>query len=137
LDTQRLLDNEAEALAIGVDLMEDIQPKIVAESEPSYKPISDYSIELSVIPANQYPPPSLLLVAWHLSKSISERLVIDLTKDDEADIDTRLELPSEPTGHHNSKYGIVKREQIIRSELPLGKYSSVLFINDLIYRCRF
>jgi hypothetical protein len=117
--------------------MEDIQPEIVAESEPSYKPISDHSIELSVIPANQYPPPSPLLVARHPFKSTSERLVINLTKDDEADINTRSELPSEPTGHHNSKHGIVKREQTIRSELPLGKYPSVLFINDLIYRCRF
>lgn len=69
-DTQRLLDNEAEASAIGFDLMEDIQPEIVAESELSRKPTSDHSIEL-------------------------------------------------------------------RSEIPLGKYLPVLFINDLTYRCRF
>ena len=76
-------------------------------------------------------------MARHPSKSISERLAIDLTKDDEADIDTRSELSSEPTGHHNSQHGIVKGEQTIRSELSLDKYLYVLFIKDLIYKYRF
>ena len=56
-DTQRLLENEAEASAIGFDLMEDIQPEIVAESELSRKPTSDHSIELrSEIPLGKYLP---------------------------------------------------------------------------------
>jgi hypothetical protein len=127
----------AEASAIGVDLMEDAQPEIVAESEPSCKPTSGHGIDPSVIRASQHPTPPPLPVARHPSKSTSERLAIDLTKDDEADTDTGSELSSEPTGHHNSQHGVVKGEQTIRSELSLGKYLCVLFVKDLIYKCRF
>jgi hypothetical protein len=132
-DAQQPLDNKAEASVIGIRLIKDVQPEIVAESEPSCKPTSDHSTEPSEIPPQQSP---LVFTARHPSKSTSEREVIDLTNN-EPDTDARSKQPPKPASHHSSELGVVKGEQTIRSDLPLGKYFSMLFINDLTYKWRF
>ncbi|KAH6701350.1 hypothetical protein BKA61DRAFT_582430 [Leptodontidium sp. MPI-SDFR-AT-0119] len=113
VDLQKLLGNEE--LTLATSLMEERALNIVVRSE---RPASDYNNESIGTPANEYskptPPPSP--APYDLCKL--NRVVIDLTDDDEVDMATGSELPCYPTDPQSLRPSVAKSTQASRSLLP-------------------
>ncbi|KAH7370282.1 hypothetical protein BKA65DRAFT_471502 [Rhexocercosporidium sp. MPI-PUGE-AT-0058] len=114
-DSQKPLDNGTQTPATG--LVEECVLDMVIDLGQS---TSDRSDESTAVPANEQtqhtPAPSLSL--QDLSKSKPERVVIDLTDDDEVDMATGLGLPGQPTDDQNLRHSVAKSTQVPRSPSP-------------------
>ncbi|KAH7309374.1 hypothetical protein BKA65DRAFT_485469 [Rhexocercosporidium sp. MPI-PUGE-AT-0058] len=114
-DSQKPLDNGTQTPATG--LVEECVLDMVIDSGQS---TSDRSDESTAVPANEQtqhtpaPSPSL----QDSSKSKPERVVIDLTDDDEVDMATGLGLPGQPTDDQNLRHSAAKSTQVPRSPSP-------------------
>jgi hypothetical protein len=130
VDSQQPLDSGTQTSATG--LIEE------CKSEQS---TSDHNNKSAVAPANEHyqptPPPSPAL--QDTSKSTLERMVIDLTDDDEIGMGTGSELPHQPTDQKSLGPSVAKSTQATRSPPPSSTSECFLLLsmNDLTYSYRF